>query len=434
MIDKGGITLGNQKTGTTRRQFIKTGLLGAGALSIGIGFPAIVRGKTDPIRIGGLMDMTGQLYAFGTWGHRSVEAAVKRLNAQGGIGGREVAYVMEDSATNVQTGLRKLRKLIEQDGCDFIVGPCNSGINTASAPIVEEFTTPSFAWGTALSITQDKGNRFVFRGINNIRHGMVALGKIMGSELGKRYYCLGADYEWGRSVINEFRRVMDPIGGKMVGEEYSPVGTEDFVPYLNKIKADDVDILVGGYFTGDILKLARQAYEKGLLKKMQIVGGAMPTGIAPKEFGPAGNAVWFTSYGPQRMVDVPDPLKPFNKVYRDAIGLDDEGKDAKTGEEGSPSYSWTPWEHVFWIKRGIEKSGWKSKDDVGKFIQALEGMKVEAGDGFPQGAKSLRAQDHQVFTDQYVYKIQDNQYQLKGIVPAKDLDYPSEVDYTKQKV
>jgi len=422
------------KTVTTRRQFVKTGILGAGALSIWLGFPAIVRGKTGPIRIGGLMDMTGGLWAFGRWGHRSIEAAVKRLNAQGGIGGREVTYVMEDSATNVQTGLRKLRKLIEQDRCDFIIGPCNSGLNATSAPVVEQFSTPHFAWGTALSITQDKGNRFVFRGINNIRHGMVALAKIMGSELGKRYYCLGADYEWGRSVISEFRQVMDPVGGKLMGEEYSPVGTEDFVPYLNKIKAEEVDILVGGYFTGDILKLARQAYEKGLLKKMQIVGGAMPTGIAPNEFGLAGNAVWFTSYGPQRMADVPDALKQFNMVYRDAIGLDDEGKDAKTGEEGSPSYSWTTWEHVFWIKRGIEKSAWKSKDDCGKFIQALEGMKVEADDDFPQGLKPMRAQDHQVFTDQYVYKIQDNQYQLKGIVPAKDMEYPSEVDYTKQKV
>ena len=32
-----------------------------------------------------------------------------------------------------------------------------------------------------------------------------------------------------------------------------------------------------------------------------------------------------------------------------------------------------------------------------------------------------------------VYKIQDNQYQLKGIVPAKDMDYPSEVDYTNRR-
>jgi ABC-type branched-subunit amino acid transport system substrate-binding protein len=433
-LTQGGFTLKDRKNEITRRDFVKTGLAGAGALSLGLGFPAIVRGKTAPIRIGGLMDMTGGLYAFGIWGHRSTEAAVKRLNAQGGIGGREVVYIMEDSATNVQTGIRKLRKLIQQDGCDFIVAPCNSGINIASAPIVEQFATPYLAWGTALSITTDKGNRFMFRGINNIRHGMVAMAKIMGTELGKRYYCLGADYEWGRSVITEFQRVMNPMGGKMVGEEYSPVGTEDFVPYLNKIKADETDILVGGYFTADILKLSRQAYEKGLLKKMQVVGGAMPTGIAPKEFGPGGNAVWFTSYGAQRMVDVPAALKSANKIYRDAISMDDEGNDIKSGEAGSPTYSWTCWEHVSWIKRGIEKSGWKTKDDVANFIQALEGMKVEAGDEFPQGPKSMRAQDHQVFTDQYVYKIQDNQFVLKGVTEAKDLDYPSEVDYTKQKV
>lgn len=424
----------DRKNMTTRREFLKTTVVGAGALSLGIGFPAIVRGKSDPIRIGSLMDMTGGLYAHGIWGHRSAEAAVKRINAQGGINGREVVYILEDSATNMQTGLRKLRKLIEKDGCDFVLGPCNSGNNISAVPIVEQAGIPFFAWGTALSITQDKGNRFVFRGINNIRHGMIALAKIMAAEKGKRYYALGADYEWGRSVISEYRRVMDPMGGKIMGEEYSPIGTEDFMPYLNKIKAGEVDILVAGYFTGDTLKLVNQAYQKGFLKKMEIIGGSMPNGIAPKEFGPGGNAVWFTSYGPQLMADVPEALKAYNKNYRAATGMDDEGRDVKTLEEGSPAYSWATWEHVYWIKRGIEKSGWKSKDDVGKFITALEGMTVQASDDFPQGPKTMRREDHQVFTDQWVYRLQDMKYVLKGIVPGKETEYPSEIDCTKQKV
>ena len=91
---------------------------------------------------------------------------------------------------------------------------------------------------------------------------------------------------------------------------------------------------MGGYFTADILKLARQAYEKGLLRRCRSLGGAMPTGIAPKEFGPAGNMVWFKSYGPQRMADVPPALKPFNKVYRDAIGLDDDAKMPRPAKKG----------------------------------------------------------------------------------------------------
>ncbi len=422
------------KKTTTRRDFLKTSAAAAGALSFGLGFPAIVRGKSEPIRIGSLMDMTGALYAFGTWGHRSAEAAVKRINEQGGIGGREVVYIMEDSATNVQTGLRKLRKLLHHDGCDFILGTCNSGICISAAPIVEQSGIPFFAHGTALSVTQEKGNRFVFRGINNSRMGAIALAKTTGAEKSKRYYALGADYEWGRSVISEFRRVVEPLGGKIVGEEFSPIGTEDFVPYLNKINPDDVDILVAGYFTGDILKLVNQAYEKGLLKNMDIIGGAMPTGISPKEFGPGGSSVWFTSYGPQYVTDVPESMRAYNEHFRAAVGMDNEGRDVKTHEEGSPSYCWTCWEHVYWIKRGIEKSGWKSKDDVGKFISSLEGMSVEASDDFPQGAKTMRPQDHQVFTDQRVYKIQDMKFVLKGVVTGKETEYPSKVDYTKQKV
>ena len=44
--------------------------------------------------------------------------------------------------------------------------------------------------------------------------------------------------------------------------------------------------------------------------------------------------------------------------------------------------AWAPWEHVYWIKRGIEKSGWQGKEDNLKFIEALEGMSVAAGPDF----------------------------------------------------
>ena len=113
--------------------------------------------------------------------------------------------------------------------------------------------------------------------------------------------------------------------------------------------------------------------------------------------------------------------------------MDDEGRDIKTGKVGSASYCWTPWEHVFWIKEAVEKSGWRSRDDNPKFIAALEGMQVKAGPGFITGDKFMRAQDHQVFHDQYVVKIENGNFALKGIVKGKDLVYPPDVDLTKVK-
>ena len=421
--------------GLSRRAFLKGTAAAIGAAAAGISFsPVPTQAAGKPIRIGGLMDMTGGLYSYGIGQHRSIEGAVKKINAAGGIAGRPVEYIMEDSATNVQTGIRKMRKLVMQDNCDFILLSTNSGVGIAVAPIAKELNTILFQGGTALSLTAEKGNRYIFRGINNARQSSIAMAKVALEQMGKRYYCLGADYEWGRSVVEEMKRVMNPRGGTLAGEEYSPIGTEDFVPYLNKIDPKGVDILIAGYFTDDILKLAKQAYEKGILKNMWIVGGAMPTGIGPKDFGPSGDRIWFTAYGYHRMIDIPDNLKPFNRIYREAIKMDDDGRYTDNKEMGAPSYSWVTWEDVYWIKRGIEKSGWQGKNDNLKFITALEGMSVTAGPDFITGDKTMRAQDHQVFTDQSIVKIEKGDFVLKAIVKGADLHYDPLVDFRKEKV
>lgn len=422
--------------GLPSRAFLKKLTVVIGVVTAGLFFSYvnIHAASKNPIRIGGLFNMTGNLYSFGVGGHKSAEAAIKLVNQRGGIAGRPVEYVMEDAASNVQVGIRKMRKLIMENNCDFILGPYGASIEIACIPIAKEWNTIFFPSATALSITEEKGNRYLFRVINNSRQAMIAIGKVAIEQMGKRYYCLGADYEWGHSVADEAKLVLNAKGGVLAGEEYSPVGTEDFVPYLNKIDPKKVDILIAGYFTNDILKLGLQAHEMGLLKNMLVIGGAMPTGVSPKDFGPAGERIWFTGYGIHRMANIPENLKAPNRTYRDCINMDDEGRYKDSGEMGAPTYTWENWEQVYWIKRGIEKSGWESKKDNLKFITALEGMSVTAGYDFIQGGKKIRTQDHQVFADQYVSKIEKGNFVLKAVVKADDLYYEPVVDYTKEKV
>ena len=422
--------------GLSRRAFLEKSASAIGVAAAGISFPFVKThaASKQPVRIGGLFSMTGSAYATGIGADKSARAAIKRINQMGGISGHPVEYVMEDSATNVQVSIRKMRKMVMQDNCDFVVGPCNSAIDIACASIAKELKTVYFAWGTALSLTGDKGNRYIFRGINNFRHAMMALGKVATEQLGKRYYCLAADFEFGRSVAGEAKRIFNLRGGTLIGEEYSPVGTEDFVPYLNKIDPKQVDILVAGFFGNDILKLVKQAHEKGMLNDMWIIGGTIPAGIGAKDFGPAGERIWFTGYFVNRMADIPENLKPFNTAYREAINMDGEGRYKESGEMGDSSYSWAAWEQVYWIKKGIEKTGWQNKEDNPKFIVGLEGMSVSAGNDFIQGAKTLRAQDHQVFTDQYVIKIEKGEYVCRAVVKAADLYYEPTADFTQEKL
>ena len=67
------------------------------------------------------------------------------------------------------------------------------------------------------------------------------------------------------------------------------------------------------------------------------------------------------------------------------MGVDENGKEIGGNQWLAEFINRATWTHVNLIKKGIEASGWKSKDDNLKMIEAMEGMKLEESDDFPQG-------------------------------------------------
>lgn len=412
----------------TRRAVLTGAATGMAAYALK---PPLLWGKDQPIKLGAQLCMTGGLSANGTWGNRAVEMAIKKINDEGGIKGRKLAYVLEDTETNVQTGIRKMRKLIERDEVDFVVGSVHSGINIACAPIAKEENVVYFAYGTAVDTTEDKGNRYVFRGMTNMRIHMKAL--VLGGleRWGKRWYTMAADYAWGHSVATETARFVKEVGGTMVGEKFAPLGTPDFIPYLSGLNPDDIDVIVIGFFSRDARTIITQIHSL-FGGKVRVTGNVgVIASLTPKDLGPAGEGVWYVTQYPRYAAYVRDELKPFDKGFRELLGIDAEGM----GQDGSVStidFCYTPWEHVHYIKHGIERSGWQSRKDNPGFIQALEGFEAPASLDFPQGSKILRAQDHQVFHDQYIERIEEGKLVVKDFVPREKLFYEPKVDYTRE--
>ncbi|MCP8319546.1 MAG: ABC transporter substrate-binding protein, partial [archaeon] len=81
----------------------------------------------DKIKIGALMALTGPLGPMGVEIVKGVELAVDEANAQGGVAGRQIELIVEDTATDPVTALEACRKLVEVDGVKVIVGPMASG-------------------------------------------------------------------------------------------------------------------------------------------------------------------------------------------------------------------------------------------------------------------------------------------------------------------
>ena len=123
--------------GVSRRTLLKASAA-ATALQVAPAFIRNARAQSGPIRIGMVDPMTGVYAAVAQNEVTRAKLAVQQINAAGGIMGRQIELLVEDSANDVGTGVQKARKLIERDQVSFIIGDVNSGIAQAVAQVTNE--------------------------------------------------------------------------------------------------------------------------------------------------------------------------------------------------------------------------------------------------------------------------------------------------------
>ncbi|HKO07334.1 MAG TPA: ABC transporter substrate-binding protein, partial [Alphaproteobacteria bacterium] len=123
-----------------RRAILKAGLaLGAAQLAS----PFIIRARgEEPVKIGLDDPLTGTYAALGKNELIGCQYAVERINAVGGILGRQIEFLNEDSTSGeVGTAVQKARKLIERDKVNFLLGNVNSAMALAMGQVSNELKT-----------------------------------------------------------------------------------------------------------------------------------------------------------------------------------------------------------------------------------------------------------------------------------------------------
>src|SRR6266566_8477507 len=119
-----------------RRTILKTS---AALAAVQFSSPFIIKARGEtPVRIGMVDPLTGVYAAIAQGEVVGAKFAAEEINKKGGILGRPVELLIEDSANDVGTGVQKTRKLIERDQVSFIVGDVNSGIAIAMAQVTSE--------------------------------------------------------------------------------------------------------------------------------------------------------------------------------------------------------------------------------------------------------------------------------------------------------
>lgn len=409
-----------------RRRFLS--LTATGALAF-MSFPGFnIRkafGAAPPIIIGHPDPVTGVYAAVGQFGIWGATIAVDRINRDGGVNGRPLKLIIEDTAANPTQAIRKTEKLILQDKVDVIQGYTSSSVCLACMPTAVKHKI-IYMIGICLSadITGKNCNKFTFRPFGNSKIQGIAIAKWLVKNVGKRWFFSYADYSWGQNTFRDVSGEIIKAGGELVGSLNIPLSTKDMMPYLTKIPRD-VDGLYLIHAGADGITVTKQVYELGLRKKMRIAadGAVIPASNLPA----IGEAASEGIVAIDRYIPVLEgPLDtPYNKAFHKAFAKISGGK--------SPDrFVQSNYEGINFLKKAMEETNFQSRKDTMKLVDALEGMAVKEGYDFPQGDKFIRKEDHQAFLQQFIFEIKAGKQEILDVVPKEKMIYPpTTCDLTK---
>src|SRR6266567_4749704 len=134
---QGGTSMIKPKS-LSRRRLLK-GAGAAGAMTI-TGFPAISYAQADVIKIGHLTPRTGFLGTLGEYAVQAVDLSVEEINAAGGVMGRKIDLIKEDSV-NPQTASTKAERMVERDKVACIVGEISSASGLTISQVADRTKT-----------------------------------------------------------------------------------------------------------------------------------------------------------------------------------------------------------------------------------------------------------------------------------------------------
>ncbi len=385
--------------------------------------------KGDPIKVGFLVDQTGALADYGHAHQLVGEAAAKRINDNGGIDGRPLELVIADTESDPSAAAPRARQLVQSDNVDFLLGSNTSGVVLAVAAVAKESETVYFPTaGGALLGTPENANRYLFDFNTNVRQETTgAVGFLTDTTDAQKWATVVADYAWGWDQEKSFKKAAQDAGLSVDAQIRAPIGTSDFLGYLRGNVPADTEGVYFANFGTDFLAFIRdlQATHPDVVR---LGGNYVIAGQDVGSLGEEAEGMYVISGYPQNANAMDSE---YDREYREAIGMDDQGREIKTGDFLVASYQWSTWESLNAIKAIIEETGWESKDDTMKFIEALEGHEFKESADFPSGDKYFRPEDHLSVKDIWIEEVKDGELGIAARIPAEEMLYEPMIDYTE---
>lgn len=275
----------------------------------------------DTIKVGIVGPRTGPAAATGKAFEEGIKLATDYVNAKGGVLGKKLEIVFEDTAGAPDKAASGFERLVTRDKVVMVLGESHSSSALAEIEVAERFKIPFVvveAWADPITA---KNYKYVFRaGPSNSGVVNKSIAKWVEAEKFKKAFIVAENSDWGLGIAELSKAALTKAGVKfdmLVTEQKS----QDHYTELNKIKEYDPDVVLAFIYGNGLHYFVAQAGEVKLTPKAIILDGAGPPSLWPdywKNVGDNGDLECFVSSMHEK-VELTKLATEFREAYTKAF-------------------------------------------------------------------------------------------------------------------
>ncbi len=240
-------------------------------------------GEQGPLRVGVMQSVTGPGESYGTVIVQAMEMAVDQINEAGGVDGRMLEIIVEDTKCGAQDAITAYNKLTDVNGVKIILGTTCSGAMLGAAPLAERDGVVLFSASATNPDISEAGD-YIFRtAINDLQLG-TDMGNLIWSDGVRNLATITESTDYAEGVRRTSVAQFESLGGTIAAEERFASDTTDFRSQLEKLlnaNPDGLLVSVQGEFSGGtILKQVRELGYDGPIFGESVTAGTQALEVA----------------------------------------------------------------------------------------------------------------------------------------------------------
>ena len=328
------------------------------------GTPTTSSSEPKELKLGFISALSGGFAANGT---AMQEGLLMYLEERDYIlAGFKVTLFTEDDENVAETSMNKVRKLVEKDNVDIVIGVVGAAGALAVGEYCVEQKIPYLCLASADDLTQRKYNDYVIRPCWTSSQTQHPFGEWAYDELGiRKVVTIAYDFAFGHEVVAGFHRTFQEKGGTIVKKIWSPMNTNDYAPYLAQINKNEIDAVFCNFSGADAQRFLKQYKDFGF-GDVPLLGGANTTDehilpqMGDEAIGVYSSMHWSAALDtPQTKKFVDEYTAKYNRI---------------------PSYySDSAYTGAAYLEAGLKgANGWS---DIAKFAQAMRETVIDSARG-----------------------------------------------------